>query len=60
MFRVISIDSERITKLNDYDVAIVGGGNATLTAAITCAKNGRKALLLESVPLLETVDQNFY
>jgi Succinate dehydrogenase/fumarate reductase, flavoprotein subunit len=39
--------------LNDYDVVIVGGGNAALTAAITCAENGRKALLLESAPLLE-------
>ncbi len=39
--------------MNDYDVVIVGGGNAALTAAITCAENGRKALLLESAPLLE-------
>jgi len=42
--------------LNDYDVVIVGGGNAALTAAITCAENGRKALLLESAPLLERVE----
>ena len=38
-----------ITKLN-YDIAIIGGGNAALCAAISAAENGAKVLILEGAP----------
>jgi len=33
--------------MEKYDVIVIGGGNAGLAAAATCAKNGVKTLLLE-------------
>ncbi|MGB0505042.1 MAG: FAD-dependent tricarballylate dehydrogenase TcuA [Pikeienuella sp.] len=33
-----------------YDIAIIGGGNAALCAAITAAENGAKVLILETAP----------
>ena len=35
---------------NKYDIVVVGGGNAALSAAITAAETGAKVLLLESAP----------
>jgi tricarballylate dehydrogenase len=49
----IWLESEATIKLSDYDVVVVGGGNAALTTAITCAENGARTLLLESAPALE-------
>lgn len=34
----------------DYDVAIIGGGNAALCAAITAAEAGAKVIILEAAP----------
>jgi tricarballylate dehydrogenase len=33
-----------------YDIAIIGGGNAALCAAITAAKKGAKVVILETAP----------
>lgn len=38
------------TQSNDYDIVIVGGGNAALCAAITAAEAGARILLLEGAP----------
>ncbi|MEP1089873.1 MAG: FAD-dependent tricarballylate dehydrogenase TcuA [Rhizobiaceae bacterium] len=35
---------------NDYDIAVIGGGNAALCAAITAAEAGARVLILESAP----------
>lgn len=35
---------------NDYDIAIIGGGNAALCAAITAAEAGARVLILETAP----------
>jgi tricarballylate dehydrogenase len=35
----------------DYDVLVIGGGNAALNAAITAREAGRSVLLLESAPI---------
>jgi tricarballylate dehydrogenase len=34
----------------DFDVVVLGGGNAALTAAITAAQAGRRAIVLEGAP----------
>ncbi len=34
----------------DYDVIVIGGGNAALCAALTARENGAEVLLLESAP----------
>lgn len=34
----------------DYDIAIIGGGNAALCAAITAAQTGARVLILETAP----------
>jgi tricarballylate dehydrogenase len=41
------------TEANAYDVAVVGGGNAALCAAISAANAGARVLLLERSPLEE-------
>ena len=35
---------------DNFDIVIVGGGNAALCAAITAAENGAKVLILEAAP----------
>ena len=35
----------------DYDVIVVGAGNAGLCAAMSAAENGAKVLLLERSPI---------
>ncbi len=35
---------------DDFDVVVIGGGNAALCAAITAAENGAKAIILEGAP----------
>ncbi len=35
---------------NSYDIAVIGGGNAALCAAITAAEAGAKVLVLETAP----------
>ena len=37
--------------MNQYDVLVVGGGNAALCAAITAAEAGCQVLMLESAPV---------
>jgi len=39
-------------KINSYDVIIIGSGAAGMIAAITAARSGKKALLLEQLPSL--------
>jgi tricarballylate dehydrogenase len=34
----------------DFDVVVLGGGNAALTAAITAARTGRRVVVLEGAP----------
>lgn len=36
--------------MSDYDIAIIGGGNAALCAAITAAETGARVLILEAAP----------
>ena len=36
--------------MTHYDIAIIGGGNAALCAAITAAETGAKVLILEAAP----------
>lgn len=36
--------------MTQYDIAVIGGGNAALCAAMTAAKAGAKVLILESAP----------
>ena len=33
-----------------YDIAVIGGGNAALCAALTAAASGAKVLILETAP----------
>jgi len=35
---------------SEYDIAIIGGGNAALCAAITAAKSGARIVILEAAP----------
>ena len=35
---------------NPYDIAVIGGGNAALCAAITAAKKGARVVILETAP----------
>ncbi len=39
-----------LSERKPYDVTVVGGGNAALSAAITAAENGARVLLLEGAP----------
>jgi tricarballylate dehydrogenase len=36
--------------MDKYDIIVVGGGNAALTAAITAAEKGKRVILLERAP----------
>ncbi|WP_428846161.1 FAD-dependent tricarballylate dehydrogenase TcuA [Metallosphaera javensis (ex Hofmann et al. 2022)] len=36
--------------MDEYDIIVIGGGNAALVSAITSAENGKKVLLLERAP----------
>lgn len=36
--------------MSDYDIAIIGGGNAALCAAMTAAEAGARVLILETAP----------
>jgi len=36
--------------MTDFDITIIGGGNAALCAAITAAKSGARVLILEAAP----------
>jgi len=36
--------------LSDIDVAVIGGGNAGLCAAMTAAENGVSVIILETAP----------
>lgn len=40
-------DEKKYKNLGNYDVVVIGAGNAGLTAAATCAKNKLKTLLIE-------------
>lgn len=37
-------------RTDDYDIAVIGGGNAALCAAMTAAEAGAKVLILETAP----------
>lgn len=39
-----------MTLRNDYDLVVIGGGNAALCAAMTAAEAGAKVLILEAAP----------
>jgi len=39
---------------DDYDVVIVGGGPAGLSAGVRCANEGVKTLLIEKDPILKS------
>src|SRR5690606_37559609 len=43
---------KELTMTNQYDVAVVGGGLAGLTAAIYSARAGARTILLEAAPTL--------
>jgi tricarballylate dehydrogenase len=36
--------------MDQYDIAVIGGGNAALSAAMTAAEAGAKVVILESAP----------
>lgn len=36
--------------MNDYDIAVIGGGNAALCAAMVAARAGARVLILETAP----------
>ncbi|NDI05678.1 MAG: FAD-dependent oxidoreductase, partial [Rhodobacteraceae bacterium] len=35
---------------SEYDIVVIGGGNAALCAAITARRTGAKVLVLEAAP----------
>lgn len=50
MVAIISTNSQDDVLSQNYDVLVIGGGNAALCAAITAQEAGAKVLLLESAP----------
>ena len=40
--------------MSDYDVVVVGAGNAALSAAMAARENGARVLILESLLIVQT------